>query len=120
MCLYTRWKKPKVAAEDIVVYKVLCTYSEYIESPYRNFVYNLKELYETKLTKCKSLGGLGYNIFEGFHAFVSKKPDWEFGIHEKLYKCIIPKGSTYYISSDHKEIVADKIIIKRKLWFNKF
>lgn len=49
-----------------------------------------------------------------------KKSDWDFEIHEKLYKCIIPKGSTYYISSDNKEIVADKIIIKRKLWFNIF
>lgn len=120
MCLYTKWKKPKIATKDIVVYKVLRTYSEHIESPYRGFVYNLKELYETKLTKCKSLGGLEYSIFEGFHAFVSKKINWYFRTHEKLYKCIIPKGSTYYISSNNKEIVANKIIIKRKLWFNMF
>ena len=120
MCLFTRWKKPKTATKNIVVYKVLRTYSEYIESPYRGLIYNLKELYETKLTKCKALGGFGENIFEVSHAFVSKKPHCDFEIHEKLYKCIIPKGSIYYISSDNKQIVANKIIIKRKLWFNIF
>lgn len=126
MCLYTRWKKPKTAAENIVVYKILSVYSTHLASPYMNFVYDLHRLYETKFTKSKGCSGRGYYIYEGFHAYVSKKIasdadiDCSFSTCERVYKCIIPKGSTYYISSDNKEIVADKIVIKRKLWFNIF
>lgn len=124
MCLYTRWKKPKIATEDIIVYKILSVYSTHLASPYINFVYDLDRLYETKFTKSKSYIGKGYYIYAGFHAYVSKKSasasdlDCNFSTYERIYKCIIPKGSTYYISSDKSEIVANKIIIKRKLWFN--
>ena len=124
MCLYTRWKKPKVATEDIIVYKILSVYSTHLASPYINFVYDLDRLYETKFTKSKSYIEKGYYIYAGFHAYVSRKIasnadlDCNFNTYERIYKCIIPKGSTYYISSDNKEIVVNKIIIKRKLWFN--
>ena len=126
MCLFTRWKKPKIATEDIVVYKILSVYSTHLASPYMNFVYDLDRLYETKFTKSKGCSGTGYYIYAGFHAYVSKKSasasdlDCSFSTYERVYKCIIPKGSTYYISSDKSEIVANKIIIKRKLWFNIF
>lgn len=126
MCLYTRWKKPKTATKDIVVYKILSVYSTHLASPYMNFVYDLDMLYETKFTKTKGCSGRGYYIYAGFHAYTSKKIasntdlDCSFSTYERIYKCVIPKGSTYYISSDDKEIVADKIIIKRKLWFNMF
>ena len=32
MCLYTRWKKPKIATEDTVVYKILSVYSTHLAS----------------------------------------------------------------------------------------
>lgn len=63
MCLFTRWKKPKIATEDIVVYKILSVYSTHLASPYMNFVYDLDRLYETKFTKSKSCSGTGLYIY---------------------------------------------------------
>ena len=117
MCLVTSQSEPLIAKKDIVVYKCLIKQATTLVSPYIGFVYKLHTLYEA------SLGVTIYKdvtvIAEGFHAYYDKKKSLHKWSNE-VYKCIVPKGSTYYISSDNKEIVADKIVIKRKLWFNIF
>jgi hypothetical protein len=119
MCLATFQKEPYIAQKDIIVYKALFKSGKRILSPFREFPYILKKLYQTDFGITFSLT---YNapklIHEGFHGYRNRK--YAISRWIKVYKCIIPKGSQYYISSDQKEIVSDQIIIKRKLWFNRF
>lgn len=122
MCLYTKWRKPKKAERNITVYKILdvnCV------SPYRGFVYNLGVKYNIDMKLCDSSYYGDLFIEDGFHAFTSKKALLKSHLKRdfipaKAFKCIIPQGSSYYISSCKKEIVSDSIIIKRRLLFNIF
>lgn len=122
MCLYTRWKKPKKAEKDIIVYKIL---NKDCASPYRGFKYNLGVKYDTDMESFKGMFTSGLYIESGFHAFTSKRALLKSFLKKefksaKAFKCIIPKGSSYYISSCKKEIVSDSTIIKRRLLFNRF
>ena len=122
MCLYTRWKKPKKAKRNIIVYKIL---DKTRVSPYRGFVYNLGVKYDTDMDFFINPFGGGLYIDVGFHAFTSKRALLKSALKKDFipgvaFKCIIPKGSSYYISSCKKEIVSDSIIIKRRLLFNRF
>lgn len=123
MCLYTKWKKPKEAKKDIIVYKIL---DETRVSPIRGFVYNLGVKYDTNFEHVNSLFTNGRFINAGFHAFTSKRALLKSSLMKNplklgvAFKCIIPKGSSYYISSCKKEIVSDSIIIKRRLLLNRF
>lgn len=117
MCLYTKWKKPKEAKKDIIVYKIL---NKTCVSPIRDFVYNLGVKYNTDM---KFYGGQytdGLFVEAGFHAFTNKRALLRSSLPGVAFKCIIPKGSSYYISAYKKEIVSDSIIIKRRLLFNIF
>ena len=118
MCLYTRWKKPKEAEKDIIVYKIL---DKNCVSPYRGFAYNLGVKYDTNMESYNSYFNNDLYIKAGFHAFTSKRALLKSSLKSGVaFKCIIPKGSSYYISSCKKEIVSDSIIIKRRLLFNRF
>ena len=118
MCLYTEWKKPKKAENDIIVYKIL---DKNCVSPYRDFKYNLGVKYDTGMNSCNSQFTNGLYINVGFHAFTSKRALLKSSLKSGVaFKCIIPKGSSYYISSCKKEIVSDSIIIKRRLLLNIF
>lgn len=117
MCLVTSQSKPLIAKEDIVVYKCLFKQETTLLSPYMEFEYKLRTLYEV------SLGVIICNdttvVREGFHAYYTKKHALHKWTNE-VYKCIVPKGSKYYLSKKFGEIVSDKLIIKRKLLFNRF
>ena len=119
MCLATFQKEPYIAKEDIIVYKALVKIGKQIFSPYQDFPYILKKLYQTDFRITFAPTYISPKlIYEGFHSYINKKYDikkWD-----KVYKCIIPKRSQYYIASDKEEIISNQIIIKRKLWFNKF
>ena len=118
MCLYTKWKKPKKAKKDIIVYKIL---DKDCVSPYRGFKYNLGVKYDTDMESFNTPFDNGLYIDVGFHAFTSKRALLKSSLKSRIaFKCIIPKGSSYYISSCKKEIVSDSIIIKRRLLFNIF
>lgn len=118
MCLYTKWQKPKKAEKDIIVYKTL--YKNCV-SPYRGFVYNLGVKYDTDMEFCGSKYTDGLFVEAGFHAFTNKRALLRSFLPAGVaFKCIIPKGSSYFISAYKKEIVSDSIIIKRRLLFNIF
>lgn len=122
MCLYTRWKKPKTAKRNIVIYKILIKDRV---SPYRGFLYNLGVKYNTDMEPFKSPYTDGFYIDAGFHAFTSKRALLKSSLKKEFmstiaFKCLIPKDSKYYISANKKEIVSDSIVIKRRLLFNIF
>lgn len=114
MCLYTKWIKPRVAKEDIKVYKLLTTkrgkeiivilpngtlqkaHSVSLRAAnWNNHKYSIGKLY-----KVNGLGftrnGNGRNshtVDQGFHSFKN------FGnVRNRggAVECVIPKGSLYY------------------------
>lgn len=64
----------------------------FYETPYQRMKVDIGEIYHTKLKK--------YNdeIYEGFHSFKYIKDAEEDGIGH-IAKCVIPKGSKYYIGT---------------------
>lgn len=118
MCLTTFQKEPYIAKKDIIIYKVLFKDGKRVISPYIQFPYVLKKLYQTDFRIIYARNNISKLIHEGFHGYRNKKYATDRWL--EVYKCVIPKGSQYYISFDQEEIVSNQIIIKRKLWFNKF
>jgi hypothetical protein len=49
MCLLTYQKEPKILTEDLVVYKIL--ERDFRAHTFKHFVYKVKELYKTVITK---------------------------------------------------------------------
>ena len=117
MCLVTSQSEPLIAEKDIVVYKCLIKQATTLVSPYIGFIYKLRTLYEASLGV--SVHGTITVVEEGLHAYYDKKRALDKWSNE-VYKCIVPKGSKYYLSKKYGEIVSDKLIIKRKLLFNRF
>lgn len=119
MCLTTFQEEPYIAEKDIIIYKALFKDRKRIVSPFQEFPYILKELYQTDFNISFGLTNICPKfIHKGFHGYRNRK--YATSRWLEVYKCVIPKGSQYYISSDQEEIVSNQIIIKRKLWFNKF
>lgn len=110
MCLLTTHKKPKIANEDIVCYKI------YIED--NNKLYSLfmkaeapliGEIETSGLSSPFYRGGHTFEVERGFHSFSYLKDikcyleniircDSYFLLKIKysIFKCVIPKGSLYY------------------------
>lgn len=125
MCLETCNKNPYTANKNIVVYKILLkSFFKEIVSPYWGFVYKLRTLYSTPLSVRQSLhSNKLYLIEAGLHAYTSidkAKKEIVYFTRASIYRCIIPKGSLYYINEKDNEIISNQLIVKRKLWFNKF
>jgi len=110
----------KVAEEDIVCYKVVNRYpsdsKQRWESFYRHFIYEQGEVYENKLSDdllkaldeqptlkhfvYHSYSDLSANMFE-YIVFVNIVP--------VVVKCIIPKGTIYWLNSDRKQYASTTI-----------
>ncbi len=135
MCLVTDQQQPKIAEEDITVYKLL----QGMNAPCNEFTYKLGQLYKTEVKESvdrwcyDSLDRKTLNdkygekwpeddtikcFGEGFHSAVN--PDrlrqtnmssmWKAG----LYECTIPKGSEYY-DNPSDLVVSNQIIINKKI-----
>lgn len=103
MCLQLRKNtKKKIADKDIVCYKVLfCNETDKtrVLSQFENFEYMLGKFEYSLL----DLPDYSYRVFHGFHSYKYYEDALEsidgYSLNETLYsvyKCIIPKGSTYY------------------------
>lgn len=106
MCLYT-YETFKIAKEDIVCYKLV--YYNYEQDSYTTpFIYadvtnyiKSKTVWEDKLEPIRIIEGFVngkacYSMSAGYiHAFT--KPTKSTCGCERLFKCIIPKGTEYYI-----------------------
>lgn len=130
MCFTIRRKE--TAEKDIVCYKVLIEEDDgTLRSPYYCLkTWKLREEQEEKLTQEKvQLKGKEYELktATGLYTFNNKRSarlaldimKEKTKINFRLFRCIIPKGSKYYIGSYYRnEYCSEKLIIKRKLIFN--
>ena len=131
---------PKVAVEDIAVYKVLKLkadgkyYAPYMDNQrYKSYTYHKginepEKLYDPKYRydhmTYSYFGNVYYEVYVGWlHAYrkeedannhVRHNPptDSELvaGIKKVVVKMIIPKGSEYYVNFNGCEIAADKLV----------
>ena len=132
MCLYTNHDF-RIAESDIQCYKILYKRKfRFPRAPFmhklyiRGIKYKIKDLYT--IPTCRS--GL-YRICEGFHCYTDffhaksilwkMQDSWISGENLKLYKCIIPAGSKYYIGdnlltlNENHMVVSNAIIIKHEI-----
>jgi hypothetical protein len=127
MCLQTTWKEPKVAEEDIKVYKGFrVNFNGNLESIYNTFIWKSNKKYEAELglkgedcafdnravralEKLKSEEEKYLSIDTGFHSALT--PD-RLDIHFScvIIECIIPKGSKYFEGLTDL-IVSDALIV---------
>ena len=110
MCLYTTQRRAKIAKEDIHCYKVMRVVNTHIRSVYQNHRY-----YINKLETIDEFGIEKYldhiSINEGLHAFTNYFKAYGTALFNAgiIYKCIIPKGSKYYLGDD--VIVSNQMMI---------
>jgi len=93
----------KIAKKDIVCYKILKTYRyenvDILVSPYREALYYLETIMESKLFCC--MANEGQLVTEGLHTYIryqDAKEDVD-RLHTLkwiIVKCIIPKEAKYY------------------------
>ena len=110
MCWSSRKLNEQVATKDITAYKVVIFNTIGCTSLFYKFNYEYNKLYTTSFTI--QTFDFGFHISEGFHSYKTISQARKLGrfYWEHIVKCIIPKGSHYYINNDD-EIVSDKIII---------
>lgn len=127
MCLFKDEKyhphcRPLIAEEDIVCYKQICryTYTSYM-TPYFNTIIP-EECIENKVPFkakiddkfeffCNHILGASLIVNDGF-IHVYKCPRYQFG--QITFKCIIPKGTKYFIGL-HEDLAAKKIIFLKRV-----
>jgi hypothetical protein len=139
MCLYSEWKEPKVMAKDKVVWKVVYTESssrvsrinKTLYSPYRDTIFKDKNKTILNWFRCWSLSyqKLVIRCNRGLHAMLllteaeGLRNRWEIDSwkrHYKVIKCVIPKGSLYFVGrqgdkTGFKSIVSTQLnILKTK------
>lgn len=121
MCWIGRVNDKRIAKKDKIVYKVfITTQDKNIKSIFRMEPYKRNTLYETKFEIAtgfvddrKIFIGAGFHSFETFTGackLISTRPYYKCGIPLVIIKCIIPKGSIYYINSE-MAVVSNKIIV---------
>lgn len=129
MCLVTNTPIPTILDKDLVVYKVLYKLGNRIYAIYQDYRYDIGKIYhneeigiEPSYIEEQNTPD-GYCIFEAYHACTTldrANKHLDTGMKYYIYKCIIPKGSKVFFDRDCDEIASDTIIIKRRLWFNKW
>lgn len=135
MCLQTTWTEPKIAKEDLIVYKLLKKIDDsdffHPEYDYRaafmtDFLYKSNKLYETKIyatldntafdtlamnARNEHTGSRLNSIGKGFHSAWNIERLTDLSEDEVIVKCIIPKGAEFYIGLTDL-LVSNQIIIK--------
>ena len=116
MCLTTNNTRKYIAEKDIICYKTVKIQGTQLISYWCNFKYELNKKYKIQALQPISVGNGDIRICEGFHSYIkldTAENDLLYGILypvvEVVVKCIVPKGSEYYINSE--EMVSNQIII---------
>lgn len=120
---YKRISKSTITCYKIVRKNTLDNKTASYYSMYLNFNYEIGFHYfnvgrNKFVIKCTS-SGKNILIYEGLHAYTSlakvKKKMRAYNKNYVILKCIIPKGSEYFIDTVKNEIVSDNLIIKSKM-----
>ena len=112
MCLYTKQVEPKMAEKDIICYKFYKRYNKILISPYQGFAApeigittnaNLGKSYIPENDNLYIHNYCGFKrVDEGFHSFKTleevkhKVNGYRNSLNLVIFKCIIPRGSSYY------------------------
>lgn len=116
MCLITNNLHKYIAEKDIVCYKIVNLRDNKIISYWYDFIYELNKKYTIPVLQPIFRKNGNIRIEKGFHSYrnlyIAKYYicyDMFNLLPEIIVKCIVPKGSEYYINS--KEMVSNQIII---------
>lgn len=125
MCLFSIiGDEPKVAEEDIVVYKMLDTFVTLdggtgYRTPYYNYYLSFNKrgsvTMRAKMRPQVYGNGVQARIERGIHAFRKEAKASNVAsqyIWTHVFKAVIPAGTRYY-EGDTEDIVADKMIVFR-------
>ena len=111
MCLITETNQPKVAQEDIHVYKIVADKGDgkTFESPVAHTTHNYDEELTTsdplEIEKCE----MGYMVEKGmFHCIKNPREDIQ-----GVVRCTIPKGTEYFEDVNGDELCAKKVIVHK-------
>lgn len=118
-------KYAKEAEEDIICYKVVENAAVY-KSIWYDFKYKIGNRYhERSFCTYSTKGATSHEVSYGFHSYATlKKPSIRFseGWYPDNYvvlKCIIPKGTLYFISNDlHTEYCSQDIMVVSELRYD--
>lgn len=132
MCLYKDKKyhpfnKPLIAKEDIVCYKILrinyitnmfitlYTYSIVPTECLKNKVPFKAEILNKFRFICRHVLGFSNIVTDGFiHTYSLSIPNRNLVYSECVFKCIIPKGTKYFIG-ENKDYASEQIIFVEQL-----
>lgn len=133
MCLISNTNIPKIAQEDIVCYKVLIKpsilkslFGKGYVTPWYDKKVKPKGLFKAEgmkeiirdyyasihPTKLYCIGGGFIHTYTNLNAIGITGPDF---VRQRVFECIIPKGTEYFISIDDQEYASDCIIFKREI-----
>lgn len=128
MCLYKNKKhhpfnRPLIAEEDIVCYKLLqINYiTDIFVTPYtkmpvpieclKNKVPFKAEIFNKSKFTWSHVLGFNNIVGDGFiHTYSLNPPNYSTALCECVFKCIIPKGTKYFIG-EHEDVYASEQII---------
>lgn len=130
MCLISETDKAKIAESDIVCYKILVSVRDVLYTPYRDFVFNIGQMYKDKAPEMITPFNREFFIESGFfHAYtdlqwtmdtrdciqshLNRKYSKE-GRVAKIYTAIIPKGSKIFENRYEHEICGNNMKIVEK------
>ena len=136
MCLikdkkYHPFNKPLIAEEDIVCYKQLrVNWNGIIVTPHTRIPVPIKCIQKNKRKRIpfkaeilskfrfiwRHIFGFSDVVTDGFiHTFSSLPPYCNFFYSDRIFQCIIPKGTKYFISEGEYEYASEQIIFVNQL-----
>ena len=122
MCLRSSDCRASYADRDITCYKLVypANMDHKFRSQFHEFPYELGHTYhETRFEKAN----FSCSIYRGYHSYRTIK---EATAHSYpslvMIKCVIPKGSLYYVSENRDQYCSDKIkpVAWRRVWRGKW
>lgn len=106
MCLYKKSRVPRIAMRDITVYKIVITKNHKYVTLFRNYEIELGKTYKgifygDNIIIELILSLLYHAIFDGYIHSYCKLEKWMFKPHHTIMKCVIPRGTLYFIGDDN-------------------
>ena len=122
MCLKSLHQESVQADRDITCYKLVypANMDNKFRSQFQEFPYELGRTYQET---CFRKVNLSRHVYEGFHSYRTVR---EAVLHAcpgiVLIKCVIPKGSLYYVSEYNDQYCSDtiRVVAWRGVWRGKW